>query len=87
MGKTAIIIIPEDDDETVQLMTNDVSYIKIVNILEGFKKLLAQRMVAEATRAVGSDPKKIEDYLDQQNKIYTLHAAQRKKGLGGFNIN
>lgn len=89
MSRVAVILVPENDDEEIVLSSNDVSYVKIIQALKGMQQILSQKMVADAEKIVGKDPKKVEKYLDDQIRIQNLHSQQRakNKGIGGFKLN
>lgn len=67
--KQAIIKIPEGI-QGMDVQTNDVHPIVLVNALNMLQKHFAEAIVAEAKWAVGNNPKLQEQYINRLTKKY-----------------
>lgn len=83
----AIITIPEDGGLGTgpQVDTNGVNPITILNALKVIQKHFSQKLVREAQKAVGNDPKAVEKYLDKMcQAAQTREQSFGKRPDGGI---
>lgn len=67
--KTCIIKITPDHKTTpLDIQTNGVNKLEIVDFLESLVKVLARQIVEEARQHVGDDPKAQEKWIDSMRQ-------------------
>lgn len=73
MNTAVIKITPEAKDNQVDIQTNGVSKLVVLDFLKGCMEVLAKQIVEEARQHVGDDPKAQEKWIDQMRQNPNLN--------------